>query len=219
LSEPGTSFDKYALAYLLYELNKLQRHWYFEVDFDTFDAAELSSAERTACGERPLCHARAVAGGGPFIGITTESLGQDSFWQNDRLTSVISTHGWANYAPPSVYEFLAHGIVVQSILIHLNAHCSGLPTGAYAPSRAARGDLFQFAPRRQAMKAEIMAAHLSPSGEELLLNCFGVEYMTTSATVLTLDWMRTRRVEENLRRAFGVTPAASADGEASPGQR
>lgn len=223
LSDPGGSFDRYALVYLLYELNKLQRHWYFEVDFDTFDPVELSSAEREDCGGRPLCHARLLARGQPFIGITTEALGQDSFWQNDGLTSVLTTQGWADHAPPGVYEYLAHGVVVQSLLIHLNAHCRGLPSGAYEPSRAAHGDLFQFSPRRQAMKAEIMAAHLSPDGEELLLNCFGVDYMTTASSLLTLDWMHTKRVEDNLRRAFGVTLetrplSAPAEESAPPGE-
>lgn len=211
LSDPGPSFDRYAVVYLLYELNKRQRHWYFDVDFDTFDPAELSSIERAACGESPLCYARRLAGADPFIGVTTEPLGPDSFWQNDGTTSVITTHGWADHAPPSTYEYLAHAVVVQGILIHLNAHCGGLPTGAYSRSRVARGDLFQFAPRRQAMKAEIMAAHLSPHGEELLLNCFGVDYMTTSASLLTLDWMREKRVEENLKRAFAVSPGAGRE--------
>ncbi len=214
MSDPGGSFDRYAVVYLLYELNKLQRHWYFDVDFDTFNPAELSSGERKACAESALCYARLVAGSQPFIGITTESLGQDSFWENDGLTSVITTQGWEDYAPPSVYEYLGHGILAQSLLIHLNAHCRGLPTGAYEPSRTAGGDLFQFTPRRHATKAEILAAHLSPSGEEMLLNCFGIEYMTTAASLLTLDWMHTKRVDENLQRAFGINLAAPA---ASPG--
>jgi hypothetical protein len=205
LSDPGASFDRYAFVYLIYELNKLQRHWYFDVDFDTFDPVELSSSERAACGDSALCYARLLASADPFIGVTTETLGSDSFWQNDGTTSVITTHGWAEYAPPSIYEYLAHGVVVQSILIHLNAQCRGLPTGAYQPSRLARGDLFQFAPRRQAMKAEIMAAHLNPRGEELLLNCFGLDYMTTSASLLTLDWMHAQRVRQNLQRAFGIS--------------
>jgi hypothetical protein len=205
LSEPGAAFDRYAFVYLLYELNKQQRHWYFDVDFDTFDPAELTSSEREACGDAPMCYARRLGGPDPFIGVTTEPLGSDSFWQNDGTTSVVTTHRWPEYAPPSTYEFLAHVIIVQSIVIHLNAHCRGLPSGAYRTAREARGDLFQFAPRRQAMKAEIMASHLSPQGEELLLNCFGVDYMTTCSNLLTLDWMRSKRVEGNLKRAFGVS--------------
>lgn len=205
LSDTTQSFDRNAFVYLLYELNRQQRHWYFEVDLDTFDPSELTSEDRTACADDPMCYARHVAEGEPLVGITTEPLRSASFWQNDATTSVITTHEWADLAPPSVYEYLVHAVIVQSMLIHLNAQCSGLPAGAFRSARQARGSLFEFAPRRQAMKAEIMAAHLTPQDEELLLNCLGVEYMTTCANLLTLDWMRIDRMKDNLERAFGVS--------------
>lgn len=205
LSDSSQVFDRNAFVYLLYELNKQQRHWYFEVDFDTFDPSELGSEDRAACTGDPMCYARHVAGGDPFVGITTDPLRSASFYQNDGTTSVITTHDWADLAPPSTYEYLVHAVITQSIVIHLNAQCSGLPEGAYRSARVARGSLFEFTPRRQAVKAEIMAAHLTPRDEELLLNCLGVEYMTTCANLLNLEWMRSERVQENLERAFRVT--------------
>jgi hypothetical protein len=56
------------------------------------------------------------------------------------------------------------------------------------------------------MKSAIMAAHLSRKGEELLLNCFGVEYMSICSNLLTLEWLHSQRVVENLHRSFGVKP-------------
>jgi len=206
LKEPGTDFNKYALVYLIYELNRLQKNWYYEIDFDVFDETVLTSREREGFGNpnRDLCYAELIAHGQPFIGITMEQLGEDFFWQNRKQVSVISTFRWKDYAPPSVYEFLTYSLIVQSILIHLDAHSKGLPNGAFKESRVAYGDLFQFSPRRNAMKAAIMAAHLSPKGEELLLNCFGVEYMSVCSRLLTLEWLHSERIAKNLAKSFGV---------------
>jgi hypothetical protein len=200
-------FNEYALVYLIYELNKLQKNWYFEVDFDVFNESELTSEEKKRCAnqKKSLCYAEMIAKDQPFIGITTEQLDEDFFWQNHNKVSVISTFRWQQqYAPPSIYEFLTHSIIVQSILIHLNAHCKGLPKEAFKEGRSAYGGLFQFSPSRNAMKAVILAAHLNPEGEELLFNCFGVEYMSICSNLLTLDWLHSQKVTENLEKVFGV---------------
>lgn len=206
LEEPMPDFHKYAFVYLIYELNKLQQDWYFEIDFDVFDDAILTTQERERCGgeNKTLCYAEILSNDMPFIGITTKQLGQDFFWQNHNKVSVISTFRWEDYSPPSTYEFLTYSIIVQSILIHLNAHCGGLPESALKQSRVAYGDLFQFSPRRNEMKSAILAAHLSPKGEELLLNCFGVEYVRTCSNLLTLEWLHSKKVTENLDRSFHV---------------
>ena len=131
LSRPD--FDQYAFVYLIYELNKLQKSWYFEVDFDQFSEAELTDAQRSECqGDRTplLCYGEALSGGQPFIGITSDSLGLDFFSQNRGSVSVISTYGWPRARPPGVYDFLAYSMVVQSIAIHLNTYCHGLPEGS-----------------------------------------------------------------------------------------
>lgn len=205
LQEPD--FDKYAFVYLIYELNKLQKNWFFEIDFDTFDENVFTSKEREKCARskaKSLCYAETIANDTPFIGITTEKLGEDWFWQNYHTISVISTFEWNQYAPPNVYEFLTYSTIVQSILIHLNAHCTGLPEKAFTASRVSYGDLFQFSPRRRAMKATILASHLNRRGEELLFNCFGVEYMSICSNLLTLEWLHSKKITENLEKSFGV---------------
>ena len=198
--------DPYAVAYVLYELNRAQKQWFFEVDFDVFNENALTSGERERCAgaERTLCLAELSAGGRPFIGITGEPLEDDFFWKNRGPVSVVSTHAWNRYAPPGEYEFLAHAVIVQSVVIHLNAHCAGLPGGAFHESRVSVNDLFQFTPRRHAMKAAILAAHLDRRGELLLFNCFGPEYASVASQLLSLDWLRGGRVRDNLERAFRV---------------
>jgi hypothetical protein len=205
LAEPD--FNKFALTYLIYELNRMQNNWYFEVDFDTFNDGALTSRERTQCesaADQSMCYALILAGGRPFVGITKEKLGDDYFFKNQGAVSVISTYGWQQYAPPSTYEFLIYSLVVQSILIHLNANGPGLPGAAYRESRVSIGELFQFSPRRQEMKAAILAPHLTPGAEELLLNSFGVEYLSTCRNMLSLDWLHTQRVTQNLEKNFSV---------------
>jgi len=199
-------FDEGAFVYLVYELNRLQKRWYFEVDFDVFNPNTLSSDQRKSLegDDKVVRVARMLANNQPLIGITSSGLGEDHFWINEGKLSVISTNEWNNYAPPSVYEFLAHSIIVQSILIHLNAHAGGLPQGAFRESRVSYNDLFQFTPRRFAMKAAIPAAHLSPAGEELLFNDFGAEYVKLCSDLLRLDWLHSQNVTGNLERIFKV---------------
>jgi hypothetical protein len=199
--------DMYAFAYLIYEINKLQRNWYFEIDFDVFKPDSLTSRQRESCeADRniQLCYAETLAAGKPLIGLTAKSLGEDSFWQNRGTVSVISTHGWKDFAPPSAYEFLSYSTVVQSIVIHLNAHCKGLPAGSFEEKSVSYGDIFQYSPRRTEMKAAILGGHLNPKGEELLFNCFGLDYMTKAGKLLELDWLRSKNVVRNLQKAFHV---------------
>jgi hypothetical protein len=62
-----------------------------------------------------------------------------------------------------------------------------------------------FSPRRYAMKPAILAAHLSPAQEQTLLNCFGAEYMKTTSSLLTLEWLRSDTVKKNLEKSFQVS--------------
>ena len=202
--ETPVSFDEYAFAYIVYELNRFQTDWHFSLDPDTFNRDSRSGAENERCGEDLLCFAGLVAGDEPFIGITESGFEQDSFWMNSGVVSVISAGQWQNFQPPSTYEYLSYSLIVQSTLIHLNRNCSGLPGGAFSESRVSYGDLFEFTPRRNQMKAVILAAHLSPKGQELLANCFGLEYMNTCNRLLSLDWLQSGPVHDNLERTFKV---------------
>lgn len=201
-------FDREALAYLVYELNRLQSDWYFVVDFEVFNSASLTSTEEAACArsDRPmLCYAEAAANGQPIIGITDESLGRAYFAEHRGMASVISTYDRQAYQPLSTYEYLTYNLVVQGILIHLDAHGGGLPAGSFEPATTSHGGVFEFTPRREALKATILAARLSPSEEELLFNRFGAAYLASCREMLTLDWLHSERVARNLDDSFGVT--------------
>lgn len=207
LAEPD--FDRYALVYLIYELNRRQKGWYFEVDFDVLNEAELTTEQRRRCatsGDRALCLAQVVAAEEPLIGITPHSLGRDTFFQNGGPVSAISTYRWDRYGPPGVYRYLAYSIVVQSLMIHLNTHCGGPSGPAFEESHSAHGNLFQFVPRRAALKPAMLAAHLNRTDRELLFNCFGAEYLTTASELLDMQWIEDGPVRENLTAAFGVEP-------------
>jgi hypothetical protein len=206
LEDPDLEFDREALVYLLYELNQRQRQWYFNVDFDVFNKRALTSSELKACAveREALCFAEKAAGGHQLIAITTNPLGGDHFWVNHGSTSVITTADWKPYIPPTQYEYLVYSVLTQSVVLHLNTQCSGLPEQAFRESREGLGDLFEFSPRRYAMKPAILAAHLSPAQEAKLMNCFGAEYMKTTSSLLSLDWLRSGEVKWNLERSFKV---------------
>lgn len=196
-----------ALAYLIYELNRRQRHWHFDVDFRPFTEEMLTSSQADGCraDERPrLCHAEALADDQPFIGITAESLGGAYFAEHRGGVSVISTFDHAAYEPLSTYEYLVYCLILQGIVIHLDVYGGGLPAGAFEEQRVSYGGLFQFIPDKQVLKAAILAARLGPDEEALLLNRFGSDYVSTCAALLTMDWLYSERVRGNLERVFSV---------------
>jgi hypothetical protein len=203
--ERPTSFDEYGFAYIVYELNRAQADWHFTLDPDPFNKDSRTSAEIDECGTDSLCYARLVSKGEPLIGITESGFDQDSFWMNSGNVSVISAGQWKDYEPPSMYLYLTYSLIVQSTMIHLNGNCGGLPQGAFQQSRLSYGDLFEFTPRRNQLKAAILAAHLSPKGQELLANCFGLEYMNTCNRLLSLDWLRSGRIHDTLEQNFKIT--------------
>jgi hypothetical protein len=208
-----------ALVYILFELNRLQRAWHFEVDFTPFTQALPSGTAVKRCqadDTPPLCLAEAFHDQErrrnptfpPLVVITPDKLDAGSrrnwFWQHRGPVSVITTRDWRSYCAPSLYEYLAYTLILQGVLIHLDAHCGGIPPRPSETEGVLHGNVFEYQPRREAMKAAILSGHLGPEDERLLLNCLGPQYMETTAKLLRLDWLRTDPVRGNLRTVYGV---------------
>jgi hypothetical protein len=198
-----------ALTYIIYELNRIQRDWYFEIDFTEFKPGALTSIERQRCvsdAQPLLCFAEWMAGEDlRTILITGEPLASDTYFATHRgRASVISTAEGASYQPLTVYEYLAYNIVVQSIVLHLDEQ-GGLPTRAFERTDVSRGGVLQFVPERDGLRPTILAARLSPEEELLLFNQFGPSYLGTCQRLLTLEWLYTPAVRTNLAKVFEVT--------------
>lgn len=194
-------FDIDAFAYTVYEFNRLQDDWHLDVDFRLLDQDVLTSAERDACPDQ-LCIVERLSSGQPTIAITSRPLTEGSFWANRGSTSVVSTADMKEFSPPGVYEYLAFSLIVQAVLIHLNEGCGGLPRGSFQSGWSSHAGLFEATPHRQAFKAGLMAAYLGRDERALLTRCFGVDYASRVAQVLTLDWLHTERVTRNLAQGF-----------------
>lgn len=196
-----------ALAYVIYELNRPQRQWQFDVDFTPFNPLALTSSERARCEHDPqplLCHAERMGESrGPVVAVTDVPLNGAYFATHRGAASVITTADAGSYSPLTQYEYLAYMIVVQSVLLHLDAS-GGLPDAMFAPGTATTGDIFQFVPDRETLKSTILAARVSPAAEELILNRFGPEYLAVYANLVSLDWLYSARVRTNLSKVFGV---------------
>jgi hypothetical protein len=119
--------------------------------------------------------------------------------------SVITTADWTPHVPPTMYEYLVYSAIAQSMLIHLNTACSGLPSSTFDERSVGFVDLFEFTPRRYAMKPAILAAHISPVQEVMLLNCFGAGYVKDVASLVTLDWLHADDVTKKSKLSFGVS--------------
>jgi hypothetical protein len=206
LMDEPTNLNSSALAFLVYELNRRQRTWFFEIDFESLNPEALTSAERVECDEsdRPvLCYAEKFSAGRPTIVITEGPLGKAYFCEHRGLVSVISTSDRASYAPFTDYEFLMYNIVVQSIVIHLD-QSTALPEEAFKNRGMTQGGVFQFNPRKDAMKSAILAASLNPAEEELLLNQFGPEYMRSTKELLSMKWLYSQQVTSDLSTFYGI---------------
>ena len=208
LMDLPTDVSSEAFTYLVYELNRPQRQWYFEVDARPFNELALTSVERAACAEdtQPLlCYAeRKAEAQGPLIAITAKPLNGVYFATHRGLASVITTADAASYAPLTNYEYLAYLIVIQSMLIQLDAN-GGRPADAFEPGTTSSGGAFEFVPGRDMLKATILAPRLSPQQEALIFNRFGPSYLRMCADLLSLDWLYTPRTKHNLEKLFGVS--------------
>ena len=201
-----------AFTYLVYEMNRMQRQWYFEIDARPFNQAALSSAEYNACNPEGdehaqplLCYAeRKTESQGPLIAITAQPLNNVYFATHRGTASVITTADAASVAPITNYEYLAYMTVLQSMLIQLDAHGAG-PTDAFAPATASSGGTFEFSPDREMFKPAMLAPRLSPAQEALIFNRFGPTYLGVCSQLLSLDWLYAPRVRDNLSKLFGVT--------------
>ena len=216
---PPPAGQQEALVYLLFELNRLQRAWHFEIDFTPFTQALPSgpAVERCLADDTPpFCLAEAFqqeeraknAEFPPLVLITPDKLDAGTrrswFWQHRGQASVITTRDWQSYCSPSLTEYLAYTLILQGVLIHLDAHCGGIPPRPSEREGILYGNVFEYQPRREAMKAAILSGHLGPEDERLLLNCLGPQYLQTTTRLLRLDWLRTDPVRGNLRNVYGV---------------
>ncbi len=116
-------------TYLVYEMNRMQRQWYFDIDVRPLNPSTLTSAEYNACNPKGddnaqplLCYAeRKAESQGPLIAITAKPLNNVYFATHRGTASVITTADAASVAPITNYEYLAYMTVLQSMLIHLDA--------------------------------------------------------------------------------------------------
>ena len=201
-----------ALTYLIYEVNRMQRQWYFEVDARPFNPAVLTSSERASCtpdraNEPPLlCYAEGwAAAQGPLIVITSQPLSGEIYFATHRgLASVITTADSTSIDPVTNYEYLAYMIVLQSMLIQLDVHGTS-PQDMFTPGMRSSGAVFDFAPSRDLFKPAMLAPRLSPAQETLIFNRFGPDYLGVCSRLLSMDWLYAPRVRENLAKLFKVS--------------
>ena len=211
LGEPD--FDVARFTYLVYELNRAQRNWHFEVDFTPLKRSALSPFDAAHCQGRHdelLCQCTALVGSQPTVVVTALPLGDFLFWTHRGHVSVVSTAFSAEYAPVDKVEFLLYCLIVQGAAIHLDA--TGDDTAAGGPAESSSGSLLEFSPPLSAFKARLLSAHLSPADERRLLNRFGLQYYKACAELMTLRWMRTGDVADYLERYFPATTQPAGGG-------
>lgn len=230
------------LVYLLFEMNRLQRNWHFEMDFSLMRkslAPENSYCDRET--SPAFCYAQqqydrnaaATRSPTPLLLIISEPLTHEAdealFWRHGGAVSVITTYDWRGKRVPSVLDYLVYTITLQAIITHLDTHCPQHALTTYVAgtdqvhavntgdashlaaersmqesSRVVNGNVFEYAPRSEALKAAILAGRLGPEDEVRLLNCFGPEYLQTASELLRMDWLHSDHVRANLGSAYGV---------------
>ena len=207
------------VQYLLYEINHRQRAWQLEFDTHTFRTDLVSKADEDRCAQDdtpPFCIAEAFRAAmvkkrgayPPLILVTADPLGGGGtrawFWLNRGPTSVVTTRDWGGPGSPGMVEFLAYAVVVQSLMIHMQAYCGYAEPPAGGPEGVVVGNVFDLEPGLDAMRSAVLSGHLSREEERRLLNCLGPEYMRTATSLLSLAWLRSAPVRDNLQKVYGV---------------
>jgi hypothetical protein len=204
--------------YLLYEINHRQRAWQLEFDTTPFRTDLVTQADEERCSRDdtpPLCIAEALqrqmTGGDtrrPLVLLTAQALGGGGtrawFWLNRGPVSVVTLKDWGGPGSAGSIEYLAYALVVQSVMIHMQAHCGFVQPPSGAPEGVVVGNVFDLQPGLDAMRAAVLTGHFSAKDERQLLNCFGPEYMRTAVSLAGLGWLRTEAVRETLRKVYGV---------------
>jgi hypothetical protein len=108
-------------------------------------------------------------------------------------------------------RLLRHTLVHAPVRIHLSGEAipsllefrERLPYGASAGVTYSACDLAKAPQLAKSIRA-ILTAHLSPGGQQLLANCFGMQYMNVCNQLLSLDWLHAGRVHDNLEKTYRV---------------
>lgn len=89
----------------------------------------------------------------PLVLVIADPLGradgQYYFWLYDDKVSVITTRDWEGTSTPTLYEYLAHALVLQGVLIHLDVHCGGKHVRDPDTPGVIYGNVFEYYPRRK----------------------------------------------------------------------
>jgi hypothetical protein len=205
--------------YLLYEINHRQRAWKLEFETTAFRADLVSKADEDRCADDdmpPFCIVEAFRAAmlkvsraqPPLVLVTAEPLGGGGtrawFWLNRGPVSVVTMADWGGPGSAGAVEFLAYALVVQSVMIHMQAYCGLTQPPAGEPEGIVVGNVFDLQPGLDAMRAAVLTGHLSREDERQLLNCFGPEYMRTAISLAGLGWLRSSPVRETLKKVYGV---------------
>src|SRR5262249_23117026 len=143
----------------------------------------------------------------PLVLVIAEPLGGGTrawFWLNRGPVSVVTTSDWDGPGSAGVVEFLAYALVVQRLMIHMQAYCGLTQPPAGGSEGVVIGNVFDLQPGFNAMRAAVLTGHLSREDERRLLNCFGPDYMRTAVGLLSLGWLRSAPVSRNLLDVYGV---------------
>jgi hypothetical protein len=231
---PATApaLNREAMIYMIFVLNRLQRAWHFEIDFKRvqWDGLREDVATRCQQDDRPsLCFVREYLARQratdrnfpPLVLVSADPLSRvldrDLFWLHDDAASVISTYDWQRYTAPTLYEYLAYTLIVQGVLTHLDTQCGGAAAVRPDGDRdVIYGNVFEYYPQREAFKAAILSGHLGIDDEARLLNCFGPEYLDTTARLIKLEWLRSDPVKSDLEKVYGVKVVGTVVSEAAP---
>ena len=217
----GTDYQRLreVTQYLLYEINHRQHVWQLEFETTPFRPDLVSKASEDRCAgddTPPLCIAEAFRTAmlqrpgtyPPLVLVTAEPLGGGGtrawFWLNRGPVSVVTLADWGGPGSAGSIEFLAYALIVQSVMIHMQAYCGLTQPPAGGPEGVVVGNVFDLQPGLDAMRAAVLTGHFSREDERRVLNCFGPEYMRTAISLVSLGWLRSPPVRENLKRIYGV---------------
>ena len=201
-----------ALVYLLFEINRRQTAWQFELETVRFRRDLVGGQAEESCrGDyQLLCLLESYEEGARRVLITDAPLDAASrarFWLHRGESSVITIWDWRRIEQPIIYEYLAYTLILQALVIHMDASCGETALQAARGEGIVSGNVFENQPQEPGMIAAVLAGHLGPDDQRRLLDCFGPAYLHRAVDLISLDWLRSAPVRDNLDRVYGVSLA------------
>lgn len=186
-------FDQYACSYFILQLNRVQSLFEYSVVHLEEGINELTPLPNTDKMEimsnwiEENTKGYVYSDSDFWAGITSQPFSNGWFFQYFKTGSIITSADWEKeYSPPSVFEYLAHAVIMCSIYA-LSQHRGG----TFGSHRPTKGCIFDFTTDKRDRKITVASEFICSECKENIIESLGEDGLEEIEKMITKEWMGT----------------------------